>query len=103
MYPIINHNCRSYTYKKVIAIGVSGNEKRHKISPVYVDETEYYKDLPEIRVLRRLLRKCTLRTLANGKNHGLPFWRQKMVVISSYIEFLGEIIGPIACEFGFGG
>lgn len=25
-----------------------GNEKRHKISPIYIDETEYYRELPDV-------------------------------------------------------
>lgn len=36
------------TYKKVIAFGVSGNEKRHRISPIFVDGTEYYRELPDV-------------------------------------------------------
>ena len=42
------HIARLTAYKKIIAIGVSGNEKRHRISPVYVDETEFYRELPEV-------------------------------------------------------
>ncbi|WP_279146704.1 MULTISPECIES: HsdM family class I SAM-dependent methyltransferase [Clostridium] len=36
------------TYKKVIAFGVSGDEKKHKITPIYIDETEFYRQLPEV-------------------------------------------------------
>lgn len=39
-------NCTSY--KKVIVFGVSGDEKRHRITPIYIDETEYYRELPEV-------------------------------------------------------
>ena len=42
------HIIKNSTYKKAIAIGVSGNEKRHRISPVYVDETEYYRELEDV-------------------------------------------------------
>lgn len=42
------HLANNTSYKKVIAIGVSGNEKKHKISPLYVDETEYYRELPDV-------------------------------------------------------
>lgn len=42
------HIINNTTYKKAIAIGVSGNEKRHRISPVYVDETEYYRELDDV-------------------------------------------------------
>lgn len=42
------HLINNTSFKKVIAFGVSGNEKRHKISPIFVDETEYYRELPEV-------------------------------------------------------
>ena len=42
------HLIKNTTYKKVIAIGVSGNEKRHRITPVFIDERLNYKELPEI-------------------------------------------------------
>lgn len=42
------HIVEKTSYKKVIAIGVSGNEKRHKISPVFINERGDYKELPEV-------------------------------------------------------
>lgn len=42
------HLAQNTSYKKIIAIGVSGDEKRHKISPVYIDETEFYRELPDV-------------------------------------------------------
>ena len=42
------HLAKNTSYKKIIAFGISGDEKKHKINPIYVDETEYYRDLPEI-------------------------------------------------------
>lgn len=42
------HLVQNTSYKKIIAFGISGNEKKHKISPIYVDETEYYRELPEV-------------------------------------------------------
>lgn len=42
------HLLKNTAYKKVIAFGISGNEKKHKISPLYIDETEYYRELPEV-------------------------------------------------------
>ena len=42
------HLVEHTSFKKVIAVGVSGDEKRHKITPIYVDETEYYRELPEV-------------------------------------------------------
>ena len=43
------HLVKNTAYKKAIAFGVSGDEKKHKISPIYVDETEYYRELPEVQ------------------------------------------------------
>lgn len=42
------HLAEKTSYKKIIAFGVSGDEKRHKITPIYVDETEYYRELPDV-------------------------------------------------------
>lgn len=43
------HLARKTTYKKVLAFGVSGDDRRHRISPLYVDETEFYRELPEVQ------------------------------------------------------
>ncbi|KKB33481.1 HsdM family class I SAM-dependent methyltransferase [Bacillus thermotolerans] len=42
------HIARNTNFKKIFAIGVSGNEKRHIISPIFVDERGGHKELPEI-------------------------------------------------------
>ena len=42
------HLLKNTSYNKVLAFGVSGNEKRHRISPIFVDETEYYRELHEV-------------------------------------------------------
>ncbi|MFB4474448.1 MULTISPECIES: HsdM family class I SAM-dependent methyltransferase [Bacillaceae] len=42
------HIARETNFKKIFAIGVSGNEKRHYISPIFVDERGGHKELPEI-------------------------------------------------------
>jgi type I restriction-modification system DNA methylase subunit len=42
------HLIANTTYKKVLAFGISGDEKKHKITPLYIDETEYCKELPEV-------------------------------------------------------
>lgn len=36
------HLTKTTSYKKIIVFGVSGDEKKHKITPVYLDETEFY-------------------------------------------------------------
>lgn len=42
------HLAKNTSYKKIIAIGVSGDEKRHRITPLFIDERENYTELDEI-------------------------------------------------------
>lgn len=42
------HLANTTSYKKIIVFGISGNEKKHRITPIYIDETEYYRELPDI-------------------------------------------------------
>jgi type I restriction-modification system DNA methylase subunit len=42
------HLIKNTTYKKVLAFGVSGNEKHHKISPIFVDERGNYMELDDV-------------------------------------------------------
>ena len=42
------HLAKETSYNKVIAIGVSGNDKIHRITPVYCDETPLCMELPEV-------------------------------------------------------
>lgn len=42
------HLAEKTTYKKVIAFGVSGDKKKHRITPIYVDETETYRELLDV-------------------------------------------------------
>lgn len=52
------HLAKHTSYKKVIAFGVSGDEKRHKISPLFIDERGNYKELEAVETF----------TLFNAKN-----------------------------------
>ena len=52
------HVALNTNYKKIISFGVSGNEKRHKISPIFVDERGGYKELEDVETF----------TLFNEKN-----------------------------------
>lgn len=45
------HLAKNTTYKKIIAIGVSGNEKNHRISPLFIDERGGYKELDDVETL----------------------------------------------------
>lgn len=42
------HLIEQTNYTKVIAIGVSGNEKRHKITPIFINDRKDYIELPDI-------------------------------------------------------
>lgn len=42
------HLVQNTSYKKVIAFGISGDEKKHKINPIFIEETEYYRELSEV-------------------------------------------------------
>lgn len=42
------HLAQKTSYKKTIAFGVSGNEKRHKITPIFIDERGGYKELEDV-------------------------------------------------------
>lgn len=42
------HLIKNTNYEKVIAFGVSGNTKRHKITPIYVEDTEPYTRLEDV-------------------------------------------------------
>ena len=42
------HLSANTSYKKIIAIGISGNEKNHNISPIFVDERGGYRELKEL-------------------------------------------------------
>lgn len=45
------HIIKNTNYKKVIALGISGNEKIHRISPIFIDERENYEELNELETL----------------------------------------------------
>ena len=47
-YFYAKHIAQNTTFKKVFAVGVSGTEKCHAITPLYVDDRESYKILPDI-------------------------------------------------------
>jgi type I restriction enzyme M protein len=42
------HLAEHTNYKKIFAIAVSGNEKRHRITPIFVDERGHYIELPDV-------------------------------------------------------
>jgi type I restriction enzyme M protein len=42
------HLVKNTSYKKVIAFGISGDEKRHRITPLFIDEAQYDKKLEEV-------------------------------------------------------
>ena len=42
------HLSKNTSYSKIIAIGISGNEKRHRITPIFIDERQNYIELSDI-------------------------------------------------------
>lgn len=42
------HLAAKTSYNKVLAIGVSGNEKRHRITPVFVNDRDDYQELADV-------------------------------------------------------
>ena len=51
------HLSKNTNYKKFIVFGVSGNEKRHKITPIFIDERGGYKELDDVRRLHFSMKK----------------------------------------------
>lgn len=47
-YFYAKHIAQNSTFKKVFALGVSGDEKHHEITSLYVDDREGYKELPDL-------------------------------------------------------
>ena len=47
-YFYAKHIAQNSSFHKIFAIGVSGDEKHHKITPLYVDDRDGYKQLPDI-------------------------------------------------------
>ncbi len=47
-YFYAKHIAQNSGFHKIFAIGVSGDEKHHKITPLYVDDRDGYKQLPDI-------------------------------------------------------
>lgn len=47
-YFYAKHIAQNSSFKKVFAVGVSGNAKHHVITPLWVDDRESYKPLPNI-------------------------------------------------------
>ena len=47
-YFYAKHITQNSSFKKIFAIGVSGDAKHHRITPLWVDDRESYKSLPDI-------------------------------------------------------
>ena len=45
---LAKHIAQNSSFHKIFAIGVSGDEKHHRITPLYVDDRDGYKQLPDI-------------------------------------------------------
>ena len=47
-YYYSKHIAQNSNFRKVFAVGVSGDEKHHRITPLWVDDREGYKTLPDL-------------------------------------------------------
>lgn len=47
-YFYAKHIAQNSSFKKIFAIGVSGDAKHHRITPLWVDDREGYKELPDL-------------------------------------------------------
>src|SRR5699024_6517697 len=47
-------NDENVPFKKIFALGISGNEEKHKISPIFVDNSPQYKELNNLETLINL-------------------------------------------------
>lgn len=70
-YFYAKHIAQSSGFHKIFAIGVSGDEKHHKITPLYVDDREGYKQL----LISNLLHPSPLPILMNTTL--VMFWQKR--------------------------
>ena len=42
------HLAKTTSYKKIIAFGASGNQKHHKITPIFINERGQWQELPDV-------------------------------------------------------
>ena len=54
------HIIRNTSYKKAIGFGVSGDEKRHKITPFFINERLDVYTLDDVKPLYRLMRQTSM-------------------------------------------
>lgn len=111
------HLAKETNFKKIIAIAVSGNEKRHKITPIFIDERGNHRILEDVETfisfneknideyyLREYLRESTdyeketvdiLRDAANLhedlRNYGSLSDNDKPLIVSGILLALREI------------
>ena len=52
------HLAAHTSYNKIIAIGVSGDEKRHKITPLFIDERGNDKELDDVETFTLCKKHC---------------------------------------------
>lgn len=111
------HLAKNTSYKKIIAIGISGDEKHHSITPIFIDERLGYKELSSIETfisfneanideyyIREILKEATdqekttadiLRDVAalheDLRNYGSIQDKDKPLIVSGILLALREI------------
>lgn len=73
-YFYAKHIAQNSSFKKIFAIGVSGDAKHHRITPLWVDDRESYKSLPDIESFVWF----SLRTFRNITP--AMFWRKQQML-----------------------
>lgn len=65
------HLAKNTLYKKIIAFGVSGNEKRHRITPIFINERGDFKELEDVETFtlfnKKTLTNITQKTYLKNK------------------------------------
>lgn len=111
------HLAQNTSYHKVLAFGVSGNEKRHRISPIFVNDRDDYQELSDVETfisfneanideyyLREILQEKTDREKTTAeilkdaeklhndlRNYGNLTTEQKPLIVSGIMLALREI------------
>lgn len=75
-YYYAKHIARNSTFKKVFALGVSGDAKHHRITPLYVDDRDGYMMLDDLDTFVSFPRRTFANTTRATCSERPPTWRR---------------------------
>ena len=81
------HLAKNTSYKKIIAIGISGTEKNHAISPIFVNERGDYEELENVETLISF----------TEENIG-EYYEKEILKVKTRDEIKSEELLKIACD-----